>query len=95
MVTLSPGLAGRPLPLTMSSVTSLRGGEPVGFGISGLVLVSLSQGLHDAGLGLSLGRPGAVAGAPLVVAPTPRCRRPDEDEQQSETQECGHERREA
>src|SRR6185436_19576494 len=38
----------------MSSVTSRRGGEPVGFGSTGLVEVSLSASRSAAGLGSSL-----------------------------------------
>ena len=53
-VSLSPGLAGGPFPLTRSSFTSVRGGEPDGFGMCGRAAVSLSASCCWAGLGCSL-----------------------------------------
>src|SRR5215211_151772 len=43
-VSLSPGLAARPLPLTMSFLCNLRGTLPVGFAIAGFCEVSLRLG---------------------------------------------------
>ena len=43
------GFAARPFPLTMSSFTSFRGGAPVGFSMTGLVLVSSSCASASAG----------------------------------------------
>ena len=51
---MSPALAFGPLPLTMSSLASLRGGAPVGFAITGLTLVSLSASRSADGLGSSV-----------------------------------------
>src|SRR4051812_46104135 len=75
-MTVSPFLAGGPFPLTMSSTTSFRGGEPVGFGITGFLVVSFSAASASGGGG-SVARPvggwggGGSGGGPARAASPP------------------------